>query len=337
MSCTKTKFDIIAISETRIAKQVSLSKNLNLNNYSFEFTPTDTSAAGTLLYIANHLSYKCLNDLNIYLKNELESTFIETVNPKKSNIIVGVIYRHPSMDLTDFNCSYLYKLLENISKEQKFVLLLGDFNVNLLNYNEHNRTNEFLDSLASNSFIPLILQPTRITSYSNTLIDNIFSNFFDPDITSGNLTPTISDHLPQFSIIPNMFGNISGNKSNIYERDWSKFDQENFILDYFSVDWEDLLKTDELNADNSTRMYLDKIDMLLDTYAPLKRINKYKMKFKSKPWITLGLQKSIPVKNKLLKNFINKKDPVLKEEFHTNYKKYRNLLSTVMNKSKQAY
>ena len=77
--------------------------------------------------------------------------------------------------------------------------------------------------------------------------------------------------------------------------------------------------------------------MLLDTYAPLKRTNKYKMKFKSKPWITLGLQKSISVKNKLLKNFINKKDPVLKDEFHTNYKKYRNLLSTLMKKSKQAY
>ena len=77
--------------------------------------------------------------------------------------------------------------------------------------------------------------------------------------------------------------------------------------------------------------------MLLDTYAPLKRINKYKLKFKSKPWITLGLQKSISVKNKLLTNFINKKDPVLKEEFHTKYKKYRNLLSTLMKKSKQAY
>ena len=61
------------------------------------------------------------------------------------------------------------------------------------------------------------------------------------------------------------------------------------------------------------------------------------MKFKSKPWITLGLQKSISVKNKLLKNFINKKDPVLKEELHTNYKKYRNLLSTLMKKSKQVY
>ena len=98
------------------------------------------------------------------------------VNPKKSNIIVGVIYRHPSVDLTNFNCNYLNQLLENISKEQKSIFLLGDFNVNLLNYNEHNQTNEFLDSLASNSFIPFILQPTRITSHSNTLIDNVFSN-----------------------------------------------------------------------------------------------------------------------------------------------------------------
>ena len=206
-----------------------------------------------------------------------------------------------------------------------------------MNYNEHNQTNEFLDSLTSNSFIPLILQPTRITSHSTTPIDNIFSNVIDPDIIPGNLTATISDHLPQFSIIPNMFGNISGNKSKIYERDWSKFDRENFILDYFSVDWEVLLKRDEKNVDNSTKMYLDRINMLLDTYAPLKRINKYKLKFKSKPWITLGLQKSIFAKNKLLKNFINKKDPVLKEEFHTKYKIYRNLLSTLMNKSKQAY
>ena len=43
------------------------------------------------------------------------------------------------------------------------------------------------------------------------------------------------------------------------------------------------------------------------------------------------------MKNKLLTNFINKKDPTLKEEYHTNYKKYRNLLSTRMKKSKQAY
>ena len=62
------KNDIIAISETRITRQASLLNNLNLNNCSFEFTPTDTSAGGTLLYIGNHLSHKCRNDLNICKK-----------------------------------------------------------------------------------------------------------------------------------------------------------------------------------------------------------------------------------------------------------------------------
>ena len=68
----KIIFDIIGVTETRITKQLSLLNNFNLNNYSYEFTPTETTAGGTLLYIANHLSYKCRNDLNIYKKNELE-------------------------------------------------------------------------------------------------------------------------------------------------------------------------------------------------------------------------------------------------------------------------
>ena len=68
LSCTKAKFDIISISETRVTRQVSLLNNLNLNNYSFEFTPTETSAGGALLYITNPLSYKCHYDLNIYKK-----------------------------------------------------------------------------------------------------------------------------------------------------------------------------------------------------------------------------------------------------------------------------
>ena len=94
---------------------------------------------------------------------------------------------------------------------------------------------------------------------------------------------------------------------------------------------------DALNVDNSAKIYLDKIDMLLHTYLPLQKINKYELKFKSKPWITLGLQISISVKNKVLTNFSNKNDPILKEEFHANYKEFRNSFSTLMEKSKQAY
>ena len=66
------------------------------------------------------------------------------------------------MNLNGFNTNYLNSLLDKVSKEQKSVFLLGDFNINLLNYNDHNPTKEFLDSLASNCFVKYILQPTVI-------------------------------------------------------------------------------------------------------------------------------------------------------------------------------
>ena len=111
---------------------------------------------------------------------------------------------------------------------------MDDFNVNLLNYNDHTSTNKFLHSLESNSVIPYLLQPTRITDHSETLIDNIFSNVVTVDAVSGNLTATISDHLPQIMIVQNVLVNPPLNRFSIYESDWSSLDQVNFVLDSFS-------------------------------------------------------------------------------------------------------
>ena len=128
-----------------------------------------------MLYISNHLSYKPQIDLDVYRKNQLESTFIEIIISKNSNIVVSCVYKHHSMNVLDFN-SLINQLLDKTSKEQKQIFLLGDFNINLLDYNEHQTTNEFLDSLASHSIIPYILQPARFPSHFETLTDNIFSN-----------------------------------------------------------------------------------------------------------------------------------------------------------------
>ena len=208
-----------------------------------------------------------------YKSAELESTFIEIINHKKSNIIVGCIYRHPAMDLNEFNDYYLNELLHKLSSENKSVILLGDFNVDLMKYDNHHSTNEFLDSLSSHLFLPHITQPTRIRDSSKTLIDNIFSNTLIENTISGNLTATISDHLPQFLILPNIFSNPPSNKSNIYERDWSNFVQENLILEYFSVDWNSLINNDN-DVNLSFKIFLKRINAILDNHASLRKITK---------------------------------------------------------------
>ena len=236
------------------------------------------------------------------------------------------------MDVTDIN-KYLNPLLDKLSKENEQVFLLGDLNMNLLNYNDHQPTNEFLDSLTSNSFLPYILQPTRLTSHSKTLIDNIFSNVISYEVISVNITATISDHLPQFLFAPNVFSNPSCQKSNIYEKDWSKFVHQNFVIYYFDKDWSDVLQLDQQDVNLSISSFLDNANSILDEHAPVKRVNKYNLKYKSKPLITPATQKSISVKSNLLKRFINSKDPQTKNIFHEEYKGYRNVLSILLKKS----
>ena len=100
------------------------------------------------------------------------------------------------------------------------------------------------------------------------------------------------------------------------------------------MDW---LQIDQHNVNLSMDIFLNKMDSILDRHAPLKKVRKYKLKFKTKPWITLPLQKFISIKSNLLKKFITAKDPQIKERYHKEYKGCRNLLSTILKQSKTNY
>ena len=122
----------------------------------------------------------------MYESKNLESVFVEIIVPKKTNIIVGTIYRHPHMSFNSFNAEFLKPLLHKINRESKQTILLGDFNVDLLNSEVKSEPSLFLDTLGSNLIVPQILLPTRITGQSKTLIDNIFSSISEHGVKSGN-------------------------------------------------------------------------------------------------------------------------------------------------------
>ena len=73
--------------------------------------------------------------------------------------------------------------------------------------------------------------------------------------------------------------------------------------------------------------FLNNIDSILDVHTSLKKLININLKFKKKPWINPMIQKSITIKNNLLKKFITAKDPQVKERYHNDYKDYRNMLS----------
>ena len=94
---------------------------------------------------------------------------------------------------------------QRINREGKPQILLGNFNINLLCNKENKDVKSFVNILQSSLITPTINLPTRITSQSSTLIDNILVSHFSSKIFSGNILVGLSDHMPQLAIISNEY------------------------------------------------------------------------------------------------------------------------------------
>ena len=107
-------------------------------------------------------------------------------NHKSKNFLCCCLYRHPSGDITNF-VDHMGLMLQKVQKENKSLFIMGDFSINLLNYEAHSETNDFINLMVSHCLLPYILHPTRVTDHSATIIDNIFSTNCEYDTVSGNL------------------------------------------------------------------------------------------------------------------------------------------------------
>ena len=106
-------------------------------------------------------------------------------------------------------------------------------------------------------------------------------------------------------------------------------------MDYFEKNWGLILNVEKNDVNHSFDNFLLNMNGLLDKHAPFKKVSKYQLKLETKPWSTAAIHKSILVKNSFFKKYIKVKDPKKKTETHDKYKYYRNLLSTVIKKSKK--
>jgi len=218
-------FDVICITETRLHDDKPLS-NIQLEGYDFVHTPTSTRCGGAGIYIKSSLEYEQLNNFSVCHENISESIFIELKNPHNKNLTIGCIYRHHT-PIQTFISEFLNPTLTKITKSKKTFALLGDFNIDLAKYGTHADTEIFYDLISANGFRPLILQPTRVTSTSATLIDNIFINNLDCISKGGNITCSISDHFLQFSQI-DIFDKVKLKHTPKYARNWRIFNKNEF-------------------------------------------------------------------------------------------------------------
>ena len=190
------------------------------------------------IFLVNDIIYQKRPDLT--QDNKLyESIFVEIdkdVFHKNRNVIIGVIYRPPDKDLGMFN-ENINDLFDTLSGERKYCYLMGDFNINLLNFDKHAETTSFVDLLHAHSFVSLINRLTRVTTNFATLIDNIFPNCY------GNIENTIqcliytdvSDHFPIVHIDSEM--KLCDTDSVVTRRNLSYKNRQRFYVSISSLDW----------------------------------------------------------------------------------------------------
>lgn len=332
-------FDVLALSETWNDEktQNSFSPAPIPGYLLYDGTTGSSLKGGCGFYVKSNITTIPRKDLEFEITDydaQTENFWIEIVNEKGSNTVVGVFYRHPSNKHDEF-MKNLETKLKIIKKENKKTIICGDFNVNLLNFYKDKSVNKFLCTMLDYGFHPCITEPTRITNSNKpSLVDNIFVNTFD-DPVAGNILEQISyDHLPNFVILNHVH---KKKEKNIMKRNKKNFDAIKFNEELLDNDL--LLKLlNAKNTDEASNIFLSKYCKLLDVHAPLRKMTKKEIKLKQNPWMTQGLLKSISKKRllfKKLKGLIDKNKNT--DNVHKKYKTYNDMINKLKKKCKRDY
>ena len=132
--------------------------------------------------------------------------------------------------------------------------------------------------MTSSGYLPHILHPTRITEYTSTIIDNIYTNNSKDNSIGGNILVQFAHHLAQLLSI-----------------------EKTFLEDIATQDW---------NTDNHTNIYfnnfLTTLETCIDKHAPMKKLNRKQIKKLSKPWINNFILKLISHRERLFIKTLDK-------------------------------
>ena len=228
LTCLNVNFQVIGFSEIKTSVGSQSKANNEFPGYKFRETLSHSSAGGVGIYVKSNLTANKRDDLCISDK-DFETVWIEIENSKAKNILCCCAYRHPSTDISRFN-DYFQMTLSNLTKENKLIAVMGDFNIDLLKYDNHTPSNDFINMMFSYHFQPSILHPTRITDSSSTIIDNIYvNNATESNIFAGNILSLISDHLPPFAILSENAPDYK--TSSHFSCDYKTFDETKFLAD----------------------------------------------------------------------------------------------------------
>ena len=261
---------------------------------------------------------------------DIESLAVEIINKKTKNVIVHTLYRPPCGKIKPFK-KYLKNTFLKNKSACKTMYLVGDFNLNVLDYKTNKKIQNFFDLMFQHGLIPVINKPTRITKRNATAIDHIITNsYLSSNLKTGIIKTDISDHFPIFLVSDTPDVSTYPLTTTIFKRYINDKSIKQFNLLLKEVNWNIVLKKKCPNK--AYESFLETFLCLYEKAFPKIKIN-IKTKSLLSPWMTKGLLKSSKKKQKLYDKFLKNKT----NKNHLNYKTYNNLFKQIKNKSKKNY
>jgi hypothetical protein len=213
---------------------------------------------GILCYVHHSLNFEELSIFN----SVAESITLKVSSGIAKSFIVTSLYRPPD-SLVEWNEKFKDHVLECESVCEE-VLILGDFNINLL---DNKIRNKWLDRVISPlSFTQLIFEPTRVVENSSTLIDHIYTNCPQNITHTSVIKCALSDHfLICATRITGVAKDTQRHKINFF--DYSKFTPQNIHDKFSSIAWNSVLlqPTIDMMFDSFNKLFISAISALVSS------------------------------------------------------------------------
>ena len=147
------KFSIVCLSETWSKEKVNENSLYQPEGYnSLHQNRKHKNGGGVALFVKDSCSFKKRDDLSIN-SEAIESLSIEIKNNEYKNIIFNVVYWPPDGDI-DVCENYFKNIFFKDNVIRKNILLAGDFNINLLYFEENKKVQNFINLIFQFGLVP---------------------------------------------------------------------------------------------------------------------------------------------------------------------------------------
>ena len=306
-SMLPASFSVIALQEVwSIHKQFDLMgySNIVYKTRDMDSDRNPNCGGGVGFFVNKDLEFDVLEEESIFVAGVYESLWIKVNLSKNHSRIIGNIYRPNTAPRANFKQAVEIhsSIISSIGKNTKYskcsVEIVGDFNIDLLQFQQHEQTNDFLELSLSFGLLPMITKPTRITPNSATLIDHIWVRNKSDVHQAGIILSHISDHYPTFYVTHARRANKTAQPFKT--RQINKDTQQSFKKLLETADFSGVLCEEDPQTafDNFFSIYNNSAELAF----PEITVKPKKSTFAHSPWMTPGLLTSSKTRQKLLRN-----------------------------------